>query len=641
MKKITAFLIVTAGLLTAACTSFIGFHDDNQLIDGDYVTIHYEPSDEAFANPMKGFRPARYVPDNSFPAGEYVSTIHHLIKYTDLENSPGDTAQKIIDWSNKTWAGLEQRNIKLIPRIIIVNPSYGANGQWWPQGLDTGPEVERWVSETFKQRIAAFIKKLGEAWDNDPRVAAVETGIWGHWGEQHVWPLTLPGGGDRIPPDVQKVMGDAFAQSFKNKKLMIRYPGNFTDYDFGYYWDSFALPDDSGTGELIIGKNNWQTQMISGEIAYDWGDQSLLGGNPDGTLGSAANTDYVISWIKAARTSSLGWVANYNQANQNLKENAARMQKAFGYRYVVRQATYTHTVNSGDKLSVEFTVENTGSAPFYYQWPVELSLLNYQRKPVWTGLVAADIRNWLPERSYTVRGEFDIPESVPRGTYTLALAVLDPSGNLPSLRFANKNYYKGGRMPLGAIGIGQKPNSNSVGPFDSLYNDHTLYYKLEPASVPPEDRQEYAQAEEYLPVSIQGSGGTQKKGNLAFKKPVAASSVEAAYTNFADKVNDGRISTRWSSEWNIDPSWIYVDLETKTAVNKVILSWEGSFAKEYEIQVSDNGENWTRVHYTAQGKGGEEVIQFPAVQTRYVRVYCIQRALQWGYSIFEIEIYAP
>jgi hypothetical protein len=629
MKRVMAFFVLGLSLLIADCTSTFGAFGGQGGYGWKDGVLYFEPSDEAFANPMKGFRPARYLNDTSFPTGEYVSVVHHLIKYNELESSSGDTAQKIIDWCNRVWAGLEQRNVKVIPRVIIVNPG---TGEFWPGGLDSSDPVRRWISEPFKQRMAAFIEKLGEAWDNDPRVAAVEAGIWGNWGEHHIHPLTLPGGGDRIPPDVQKVMGDAFTRAFKNKKVMVRYPGEFTNYNFGYYWDSFGLPEDRISGELIILRGSWREAMNSGEVAYDWGTQSVVGGSPDGTLKSAEITDHMIDWVKRTHTSSLGWVANYTQTNAALSENAARLQKAFGYRFVVQSAVYNQAVDQGGKLSLEFAVANTGSAPFYYQWPVEVSLLDRRKNPVWTGLVHVDIRNWRPGHVYTVRDEFAIPEDIAKGTYTLALAVLDPAGNMPSLRFANKNYYNGGRMPLGTIGIGQQPGAYNIGPFDSLYRDHSLKYKLEPASAPVEDRQHYPPVEDEQ---------QQADINLALRKPVIASSVESAYDNYAEKAVDGNPSTRWSSEWNIDPSWITVDLVVKTAVNRVKLSWEGSYAVEYEIQVSDNGTSWKTVYHTREGKGNAEAISFPAVEARYVRLYCIKRALQWGYSIYEIEIYAP
>ncbi|MCL2880074.1 MAG: discoidin domain-containing protein, partial [Treponema sp.] len=182
-----------------------------------------------------------------------------------------------------------------------------------------------------------------------------------------------------------------------------------------------------------------------------------------------------------------------------------------------------------------------------------------------------------------------------------------------------------------------------AGPFDSLSGDNTLYYTLSPSnSTPPEDTQEYQVYEDdSKPPALPSADSEQKPGNLAYNKPVSASSVEAAYTNYPEKAVDGNMSTRWSSEWNIDPSWITVDLETKTTINRVNISWESSYAKEYEIQVSDNGTDWTTVYHTGAGKGGQETVSFTQAAARYVRIYCMQRALQWGYSIYEIEVYAP
>ena len=607
------------------------------------VSVFLDPSYEAFPNPIMGFRPSRYIQDGVFPVGEYVTVCKQYIKYSDLDYSPNDSAQKIIDWSNRTWAGIEERNIKVIPRVVIVYPNGPDDGSagYWPLGVPHGDPVEQWKGEAFKQRITAFIKNLGAAWDNDPRVAAIEAGIWGNWGEHHIYPLKFPDGSDRIPLDFQKAMGDAFIQAFPNKKVMIRYPETFTAYDFGYYWDSFALPEDKGCGEAIIMKDNWRRQMISGEVAYDWGDQSVVGGSPNGTLSSTLATDHIINWVKLTHASSLGWISDYDEKNPTVAANASKMQKVLGYRFVVQRASYNQTVKPGAKLSLEFDVSNNGSAPFYYQWPVELSLLDGQRNPVWKETVHVDIRNWRPGHTYKVRDEFRIPVKLPVGTYTLALAVLDPAGNLPSLRFANVNYYNGGRMPLGTIGIGRLPDTNDLDFFDSLYRDHSLHYKLGPVSSPVKDRQIY-QPENDPPPKLPGEeiNSVQKPGNLAFLKPVTVSSIESAYANYPEKAVDGDPKTRWSSEWQMDPSWITVDLEAKTAISRVCLSWEWSYAREYEIQVSDDGENWKTVYHTNEGRGNEEEILFPAAEARYVRVYCIQRALQWGYSLYEVEIYA-
>jgi len=66
---------------------------------------------------------------------------------------------------------------------------------------------------------------------------------------------------------------------------------------------------------------------------------------------------------------------------------------------------------------------------------------------------------------------------LPPGTYTLAVAVLDPASMAPALRFANTNYYSGGRTPLGRVSVGSSvAPPQDLGPFDALKPDDTLSY---------------------------------------------------------------------------------------------------------------------------------------------------------------------
>jgi chitodextrinase len=449
------------------------------------VNVTLTETSEAFKNPMKGFRPSRYLHDADFIDHEYTSTYKHYIAYTSLELNASDTAQKIKDWSNTTWAGIENDNSKVIPRVVIYYPGTDEPG-YWANGIPHGSgDVADWTNATLKNRLVAMIAKLGQAWDNDPRVAAVELGLWGKWGEHNIYPTQLPGGNDRIPADFQTAMGDAANLAFPNKKWMIRYAETFPSHTMGFIWDSFALPDDATNGNNMISRNLWPTQMISGEVAYDWGNQSQLGGSPDGTLSSNSNTDYVISWIQSTHTSSLGWIAEYNPATANVEPNATRMQKALGYRYVVTAATFPSNVAAGGAMAVSFTVKNVGNAPFYYNWPVKANLLRADHSIACTGTFNVDLRTWLPGNQYTVSGSFTIPSNLTAGTYTLALTINDPAGDLPSLRFANGNYYTGGFTPVGKVGVGQEASDQNLGSFAGLKADNTLHYSLTTAPTLP------------------------------------------------------------------------------------------------------------------------------------------------------------
>ncbi|SDW85045.1 DUF4832 domain-containing protein [Paenibacillus sp. CF384] len=488
-------------------------------------TFKLTETSEAFNNPIMGFRPSRNINDLSFPNREYADIYKHYIKYTDLEVN-ADSVQKIKDWSTKAWAGIEKKNIKVVPRVIIVYP--GA-GEFWPTGVVHGDPATQWLSDSLKARLVAFIGKLGQAWDNDPRVAFVELGLYGNWGEHHIYPNKFPDGTHIIPPSFQKALGDAYTAAFRNKKMLVRYTDTFTAYNFGIYWDSFALPDDAVTGNGEISRNNWRTQINSGEVAYNWGNQSNLGGSPNGTLSSVSNTNNVIDWIMKTHTSSLGWISDYTATNPAVEVGATAMQKVLGYRFVLNQATFTSNVAPGGTMNVSFQVTNKGSSPFYYNWPVEANLLKSDGTVAWKGVFQGDIRTWLPgsdwnsvTRAYnqaptvnTVNGAFKIPTTLANGTYTLTLSILDPAGWQPGARFANTNYYTGGRTPIGKVGIGMEAANQTLGSFASLKSDKTLGYSLQSSAYNGSVGSTDTQAPT-APAKLTSTGKTASSNNISW-----------------------------------------------------------------------------------------------------------------------------
>ncbi len=125
--------------------------------------------------------------------------------------------------------------------------------------------------------------------------------------------------------------------------------------------------------------------------------------------------------------------------------------------------------------------------------------------------------------------------------------------------------------------------------------------------------------------------------NVAQGKNVVTSSSENAGVDGSNAV-DGNSGTRWSSEFN-DNEWIYVDLGSNKNISKVALDWEAAYASEYKIQVSNDALNWQTVYETRNGNGGREEISFNAVNCRYVKMQGVKRALVYGYSLWEFEIY--
>jgi hypothetical protein len=318
---------------------------------------------------------------------------------------------------------------------------------------------------------------------------------------------------------MQRLVGAAFKKAFRHKHVSVRHTWKeFAEFGFGEYWDSWAhyqqmWAHGKPIRDLNARAGRWRTTYIGGETAYDWGLwKTQPGENATDSVSDPVHREFVINSIRWLHCTQLRWIGNYDAKNERARQGAEFMQMAFGYRFVLEEARFTPALGSGTKLSVSFSVRNTGAAPFYYDWPVQAALLESRsREVVWKETFDdVDIRTWLPgdgwtepewiavdawpkkapkphwsdapkewaspPRVYRVSATFD--PRVPRGRYLLTLAVLDPAGMLPSLRFATANYLEGGRHPIGIVtvgtyGGGKLPESFA---FDDPHEDRSLRY---------------------------------------------------------------------------------------------------------------------------------------------------------------------
>ncbi|WP_406387375.1 family 20 glycosylhydrolase [Streptomyces sp. NBC_00887] len=134
-------------------------------------------------------------------------------------------------------------------------------------------------------------------------------------------------------------------------------------------------------------------------------------------------------------------------------------------------------------------------------------------------------------------------------------------------------------------------------------------------------------------------GPRQTPGDLAYRRPVVASSTETQAFPASHAV-DGDASTRWSSRYT-DNQWLSVDLGSAQRVSSARLTWEVAYGKDYDIQVSEDGANWQAV---AERRGrttaGTDTVTFSATTARYVRMQGITRGTIYGYSLYSFEVFA-
>lgn len=150
-----------------------------------------------------------------------------------------------------------------------------------------------------------------------------------------------------------------------------------------------------------------------------------------------------------------------------------------------------------------------------------------------------------------------------------------------------------------------------------------------------------AESYQYLRCYLSDGGGgdqcaDEDQESLALGRPVTTSSIDDP-ARTGEMAVDGNAGTRWGSQWS-EPEWIAVDLGASYDLSRVVIDWETAFASGYEIQTSPDGETWTTVHAVTDGDGFFDDIDLSGTG-RHVRLYATERATQWGFSLYELEIY--
>lgn len=125
--------------------------------------------------------------------------------------------------------------------------------------------------------------------------------------------------------------------------------------------------------------------------------------------------------------------------------------------------------------------------------------------------------------------------------------------------------------------------------------------------------------------------------NVAKGKSAYSSSEENAGTLTVNATDDDT-TTRWGSA-HTDDEWIYVDLGKEYDINSVEIVWEAAHASSYDIQVSDDATIWTTVKSVSGCAGGTD-LQKVSATARYVKIQGRTRSSAYGYSLYELRVYA-
>jgi hypothetical protein len=424
--------------------------------------------EEIITNPYMGFAP----PAEWGPYEQPHSMVYANFTWAELEPEKGVYDFRHIERKYKLdyW---KQKNVKLIFRVVLDYPTKSQHKDipdWLYEEIDQeGTWYDHEWGKGFSPNYAhpklikyheKLISKLAERYNHDPGIAFVQLGSMGHWGEWH----TLQQDGIYIPfPEIPLVETyvNHYVDSFDNKIILMRRPHQIAiENGMGLYNDMFGRHKDTVeefwswvqngytfwlTGEEFPNmKNYWQTAPTGGEFAPPKSWEEHL---------SSENLPDVMEQLNLTHVSWLGpsTPASYPQ-NGELQSGIDQVLKKIGYHFRLADHSYPKSVNAGSEFQMRMTWENSGVAPFYFPWPLEVSLADEAGEIVYKQELKTDIRNWLPGK-HPVNETIAVPASLTSGTYSICVSILDPENQEPGIQFEMEGKRKDGRYTIGEIKV--------------------------------------------------------------------------------------------------------------------------------------------------------------------------------------------
>jgi len=389
-------------------------------------------------NPLKGFVPF---------AGDYTAhtEMPHSMEFTYVPLSAVQTGYTTFDWSSLETQldTIAARGHQAVLRFYLDYPdtSYGmpsflsgvAKHSYtdYSNGVDATSYCPDYTDADLKTALGDFIAALGARYDGDQRIAFLQVGLLGFWGEWHTYPHTdwTPSAG------LMEYVLDAFQAGFSNTVLLMREPKTGVTVDrprLGFHDDSFCYntlgsetwyfwPQLQAAGLSAA----WRTRPIGGELRPEL--QTCIW---DAASCAPSGQDFATS----VSTTHASWMINqgfFATMSADQRASALVGARSLGYELYVDQAVL-QPVQAGGSLSLTIHVQNLGVAPFYYPWTVKVGVLDA------TGTLhpwdtAWDLRTVIDSAqtwSHTVASP-----GLSAGTYRLVVGVPGPNGTF--LRFAN------------------------------------------------------------------------------------------------------------------------------------------------------------------------------------------------------------
>lgn len=322
---------------------------------------------------------------------------------------------------------------------------------------DDGPGwTPDWNHPAMITQLVQFVQAFGARYNGDPRITAVQTGLLGLWGEWH------QSGCEAQEPSntVKAAVRDTYTASFTSTPVQTRYARDpdVAGVSFGFYEDyfpSFTAPcvydfpscSDDGDWNLSYG-----FQHVVPAAAQNWQSNPVSGESPTLAQKLTWSNDFsdVMTVLRDYHFSFLGPAGGHQWAGNGAKLQP--MKRLLGYNFHLTRAEWPDHLWLGHPTQIRLTFSNSGAAPCYHLFPIEVALCDPAGTPHFRHTVSEDLRGLMPGPSQAYACTFTA-SNLAAGTYSLRIALLDPRTGAPGVRIQSAGEDANRRIALGELAV--------------------------------------------------------------------------------------------------------------------------------------------------------------------------------------------
>ena len=474
LTRIAIALAATAGLVGATLPATASSAATPQWTD-------LKEAPAPVSNPMKGFMP--WAPEDGSAPGTVANALPYTLEWAPFPVKDVVTGRDTYDFTkvDALLDAIASRGHQAVIRFSLDTPGKKTG---MPQYLiDAGTDTSRtydfydnkkisfspnYNDPKVQEMLLHFVAALGDKYDGDPRIGYITAGLYGFWGEEHTYPYNgyvndqNPKAINWMPSDEFRArLVEAWDDAFDDTFIQNRYPTAATKaHGMGYFDDSLGYATLEGTDWHFIPKlkdqgegDAWHHSPIGGELYPSF--QECAFSEPLRCPSMEAGRDYKA--LESIQKAHATWLINQHAFSTGYTGAELTRAKAasatMGY---TLQATRTSATYHGAKAAVAVEIKNTGTAPFYATWPLEVVLVDENNEIVTSQTIESTLPSILSGQSGRVTARLPLPAQYRSNDsaqkLTAAIRVVNPLPAGAPVAFANATMDK----PLpGYLGLAQ------------------------------------------------------------------------------------------------------------------------------------------------------------------------------------------